>query len=519
MSTEEIATKLIEYFDLERVSDKKISMYKKGSTSRKSFIEDIVESKDFFKETGLVDFAMSTTTSELPKVIDRALDRARYLIKEAYKQSQKADQGESASFLAKDINPDDFILFADKKNMDNYLVYSREPFEKVDLDYRYILKNMHKDDRDDYLRSATLSTFSYEPYSLESSRISVDSCIPYTIVNTYTPPEWRKLEPSTEPPEVPDLMRRFFEHLFPNPECREYVYSWIYYMLVDKNQTILLLNGPKGAGKNFFVGILHVLVGRKNYKDVGVESLTNNFNSSFAASRLQFIDELSITGKVHQNLKKYMNDMQAIERKGQDVGDPERTYNSWVAASNDRKDVYIEWDDRRFSPVEIAQVKTDKVFTREEGDTIANYLKKYLTDGEISQDVVDFGHWILNRGPKDVANDDHWEGESFHSIVYTSLTAHKQFIIETLLAGNRQGGDNHKLSKITSDFKKLVGGAVHKPATLKRWLETFRLGGEIPIATLGSDSTQGKSAEIVAHPRLREVASKIGIYEELEIEL
>jgi hypothetical protein len=415
---------------------------------------------------------------------------------------------------AGDLNPDDYVLFADREDATKYSVYTKNTLEMTKIDYKYLLNNLEKEYRDEYLSQARLASFEYLPYNLEKLVKMRKDGVELTIVNLYKPPMWRFEEPSAD--EIPPKILKFICHLFPGEKVREYVFNWMYYMILDKNSTILVMNGAKGVGKNLFVNLCYALVGLNNFQSVGLDALLNNFNSSLAHKRLQFIDEFKIGKKEHKSLKAYTNSMQAIERKGVDVTDPEKTYNSWVVASNDVDDVYIEWDDRRFSPVEMTDIRLQKVMTDDEINEIDRYFLDYEETEEYHQDIIDFGHWILNNGKSNgLSKEINWTGRRFWEIVLTSLSVWKRSIINYILDADYDSScpedyeaEIKKIKKYhdNNNESKFHGGTDR----IKEFLKEFKLGGEELIGDYVSEGS-GRRAYIKVNPAFIEKAEEMGL--------
>lgn len=274
----------------------------------------------------------------------------------------------------------------------------------------------------------------FDPYNPEKKRPIEYKGQKVWKINTYNCPEWQydrtlSLEERKTFSSPPDIIKRFMDTLFPSQESREFVLDWLHFALTKRCETYLVLNGAKGIGKGIFTDYLcKQLIGPKNWNQAAPGALESNFNAMLVGKRMIVFDEMPIndTEKIAK-LKKYINKDQAIEFKGEDVGDTIETYNSFVISSNNLTDIRIDWDDRRFSVMDISEKKLNEQWM--EGDI--NLLIESLEDIEI---IRQFGYWLMYRKPK--GNEfSVFKGEHFWKLCYTSLPEWSKTIIDECMKG------------------------------------------------------------------------------------
>lgn len=297
------------------------------------------------------------------------------------------------------------------------------------LDYKTYELTVNKEDRVALQRGVIL----FNPYRPEQSYNSIVDGRSATHINLYKKPSWqygRQLEKEEikELAILPNIIDKFFSHLFPDLKSREYVYDWLHFALTKRCETYLVLNGAKGIGKGVFTDhICKSLLGKENHKIAPQSALDSNFNAILENCRMIIFDEFRIDDddKISK-LKRYINKDQMIEHKGVDVATTIETYNSFVISSNSLTDIKISWDDRRFSVVDIADTKLNEKWS---SDEISELI--YSIDDEYI--MRQFGYWLLYREPKD--NEfSVYKGKHFHSLCYSSLFEWQRVIIDTIIS-------------------------------------------------------------------------------------
>ena len=217
--------------------------------------------------------------------------------------------------------------------------------------------------------------------------------------NTYKPPFWCKeyfiSQGKNKLPHVeiiPEVYDKFLKHLTnDDDDSYNYILNWLATMLQSRNYCILTTIGNQGIGKGVLGEIMSRLVGESNFTLTDNKVLDKDFNNQIFNKRLVYVDEAMVKKTEQENkLKALVNDKVEIEGKGKDAK-LTKNYSSIYFSSNDIDSIRIPADDRRFSVVNLTEVKLLKVFKKEE---IKSLLKRenieelayYLMNREIDQD-------------------------------------------------------------------------------------------------------------------------------------
>lgn len=298
------------------------------------------------------------------------------------------------------------------------------------------------------------AVFEYNPYNLLAERPGDLEGRPVTYFNLYQPPPWMEFDAEghhmvkEEDVVLPPIVQEFMEHLVPDEECRRFVWSWMHFALVKRAETYLLLNGAKGVGKNLLSEeILRNLVGESNFKPAPESFLEGQFNSVLENARMIMIDEQKFGTEVQINkLKRYINERQNIEKKGVDADETITTYNSFTIQNNSQSDVYITWDDRRFSAIDLSKTPLNQIWTQKKIDELLECLKLPETHKMIGYYVLYYD--VGNYTPFSV-----WRGPHFWSLVYTSLPEWCKVIVD-LVVSRRQ--EEYDIREIKAAYKQRV---------------------------------------------------------------
>lgn len=194
-----------------------------------------------------------------------------------------------------------------------------------------------------------------------------------TNYNSYEPPFW--LKPSFYSNaalpvvnEIPEIYKRLLVHLFAGDEKSiEYTIKWIANSLKDRNRCYLATIAAQGVGKGVLGKILGALHGTSNYTEIEWgKSKDKRFNSVFANKRIIYIDEIDIKTRAQEDMiKNFTNDSMEVEYKGVD-SKTAANFASLYLSSNHLDSLRLSADDRRFSIVEMTDVKLRDAFTAAE---------------------------------------------------------------------------------------------------------------------------------------------------------
>jgi hypothetical protein len=324
------------------------------------------------------------------------------------------------------------------------------------------------------------AVFDYDPYDISPVKQINYLRQPISRINTYIAPEWRKLGVEVEN-KLPPIFGRYLVHLFPDIESRRFVLSWLRNLILKRPETILILNGAKGAGKNILIDFCKQLVGGENFGRAKSSLITKEFNSILEDKRLVVLDELRIDKKAHTFLKDICNAEHNIEKKGKDANNLTPTYFGLIISNNDPSDVFIEYNDRRFSTPILAGENLDRVFSKEEIKELIDLMKSKKAIKQIGEFIINYEH--------DAYSDPFYvlKNEKFHSLVYTSLYGWQQLILDSLMK------DNYAPTQVMflrDDAKELDIKFPSTRSKIENFLQNYMHRGDYRIGYL--ENTDGK---------------------------
>lgn len=244
-------------------------------------------------------------------------------------------------------------------------------------------------------------------------------------INSHNKPEWRRKE--LKNPKMPKVFDELMKHLFPESECRQYIYVWMYHMLTSRNSMHLLLHGARGIGKNSLVEIMAALVGQSNYYSAPKEFWDNNFNSELRHRRLIYFDEHKISERENlSQFKIYSDARMAYHGKGISIKNIEKNHASHIIANNLEEVNHLVQESRRFSVPVLTQENISDVWGNEK-------VEHLWTMREDQDFLSNLGWWILKNAPIDKFHKDRpYKSALFYEIVNKALFPWKAWIIETI---------------------------------------------------------------------------------------
>lgn len=329
-----------------------------------------------------------------------------------------------------------------------------------------------KDIKDFLLEGARPVKIKYNPYSTKMITKEAFETGFIDTLNLYIPPHWRKRLEPTECPECPRQIKVLLDSLFPIAAQKEAVICWMRHAMLDRNEAYLVLNGAKGVGKGIFCDVMKAIVGKEHYNLTPRGFLQADFNSALLNRRVVVLDEMKVDEKAHDNLKRYANKEQNIQKKGVDADKTVEIYNSYIIANNDTTDMFLECDDRRFSVPDLGCVDFINILSVSEIDA----LYKELEDKN-SELVYQLGYWLFMSRPQPMYDRLHViKGDVYHQIVRLSLKIWEQNILELL---DQEGCCNY--ADVRRRVKASDKGA-YIPRSLRKveeFLKNFKLEGGV----------------------------------------
>lgn len=198
----------------------------------------------------------------------------------------------------------------------------------------------------------------------------------YLVFNSWNDAEWRLGWQPSEGIDCPPEVKEFMDVFIPDPKERKCVYSWLRDATFERAEPILVLCGRPGTGKNILVEhIAGALVGKNNYRSASRGFYKSQFHAGVSNCRVFFLDEMYLTPDARETLKAYHNGTASIERKGVDVGDPEKIYASFALANNHDSKIKLEYTDRKFFVPQISEVPLEEALGKEKIDQLSSLLR------------------------------------------------------------------------------------------------------------------------------------------------
>lgn len=434
MQLDEYAKKCAEYIDTTYTLD--------GSTAYKVNFDGIKRTWSSIKRDVILDPTLLETTGcgvvkmfatnekksfsenvcrELQRILTARAQEKNRLLREQFETDIPMD----------DLEPANLMPVIDVET-NNRILLDKETRKITTLDYDVWEGLLDKDELTAALDERRMARFVYDPYDISTLVLMPFHSFNVLKVNTYVPPEWR-LRPCPEIVQCPPVIDRFLKHLIPDDKCREFAINWLHTALVGRNETYLVLNGSKGIGKGIFTKLAAMLVGMDNFNEAPVGLLNSQFNSALDKKRVISMDEFQVGKKEHTKLKRYINKLQTLEKKGVDADKLSETYNSYIIANNDIVDMHIETDDRRFSVLDLTKTDLVEIMSTEE---ITHFVNDIERDEEMA---YQFGYYILQYGQSDdFSNFSAWKGPRFFELAYNSLYAWQKFLVDKILLGQHE---------------------------------------------------------------------------------
>lgn len=424
------------------------------------------------------------------------LEELKVMVKVA-KSKNRLSLLKGAEDVIKGYNYDNLVPFVSIQNGNKILFLDKSTRQIHDEDFKTYEMTVEKEKRAKPI-PAKIEFNPYRPEQIYLENYRGQEC---THLNTYLKPEWqidRKLtnDEAKKFSKLPHIIDDFFTHLFPNTTCKEFVYDWLHFALDSRCETYLVMNGAKGVGKNVLSNILcSSLVGKANHK-IAHKGALDQFNVILSECRMIVFDEFKIVDDESINaLKRFANADQMIERKGIDVGKTEKTYNSYVICNNAVTDMRIEWDDRRFSVVDLTDKKLEDVWTE---DKIRMLLD--IIEDPTSDDMRGFGYWLLYRRPKVMSTAfTAWKGSHFYKLCYTSMPEWCKMIIDLITHGSPKG--YYEEGELKMMFKDRTNGVHRFPHMTKveDFIKNYKHNGEYYLGTIEKDEKNFSYLQVNKH--------------------
>lgn len=319
---------------------------------------------------------VSATTSDIERSVKN--------IPEAQEESfmlRREDFIQGSDVFFNDINNIKVLQVKGYQLRDEDVVYEKD---KKDINEKFSIKNLEtvfkqqsinkaeaKEKFKYWLEDNTLPC--YLAFDRNGERLEKDEKHSYLYrLNAFIAPEYRKLKMPRPRPEGVDAISKYLKHLFPVQEQREYVLAWMYSSLVRRAKTSLCLIGVHGCGKTLFMEFMANLHGTKNVSHPDKSDI--QFNDFLSKNTLTIYDELKLTTKSKEDLKRTSNDYIQTERKNEDRKETEN-HSSIILASNYDDALLLIPGDRRFSVPDLTYNRLETVFSKKEASKVWDAIR------------------------------------------------------------------------------------------------------------------------------------------------
>lgn len=334
-----------------------------------------------------------------------------------------------------------------------------------------------------------------------------------SVFNTYVPPLWVGYKCKSGDPVIPELIRKVIKHVLPSKDERTYFYAWMYMSVFKRAPTYLVLNGDPGIGKNRLKLLMRALHGYDNTPDGKKSSLTERFNSQVERTTLLWFDELRYDERMENILKEMQNETMSIEKKGIDATRSTKIYASMVISNNYPRDNYIQFDARKFAPLDLNPKRLETSMSTEEIDTFTKMFEFEDSDTFDVEALAQFARWLKRYGPSYVKKYKNMEykGPRFWFLAHTSMSKWQMAIIQYFYVEKKSFApdimkkDGFLWSQIETLVKRKMGRGYQWPhiETIRRFLQIYHgLDGKqgFQITPLG-----GLESDFYVKPLLKKV--------------
>jgi len=258
----------------------------------------------------------------------------------------------------------------------------------------------------------------------ETRRIYEDEERGYHILNSYIAPTFleriEKLEKKKPKFTMPPHIKRFLK-FFTNEDNAELdnLLLWVYECVFKRSPTYLCLISDPGSGKTtIFGGLVHRLVGLKNFTPTKSDFNKNNFNQFLDKTLYVLLDEFEcLATRDKDNLKRIQNDIIQIEGKGSNQRTIENKC-SFVICNNEMDAIHQDPLDRKFFFPKITNNKIlttlgqgfiDELMKEMDSDEALAHFYLFLRDRTYSYpstELIPKNHWheeiILATAPSQI---------------------------------------------------------------------------------------------------------------------
>jgi hypothetical protein len=255
----------------------------------------------------------------------------------------------------------------------------------------------------------------------------------YTVFNSYNPPAW-KLQNIEDQADLDPLYLKFFNTIFASERARQYVIDWVWASTQKMVPVYCCFIGAPGVGKNILAESVKSLHGEDNHESAKDSHLTDKFNNHLQNKTFVVYDEINLHVKnnaptARARLKEWANSSVSIENKGKD-SKTQKIYASCFIHTNYKTNLPIEFNDRKFSIIDLTNIKVEnRGLSKDDID--------YLRYEYIPKDPSfpgSFARFLYTNKSKNFNPHLPYKGEAFRDLVIVSLNGWQQSLRSILLS-------------------------------------------------------------------------------------
>lgn len=276
-------------------------------------------------------------------------------------------------------------------NKRKWFIWDEEAYRVYKTDKETVTKDFNN--KADYLRSSQHIDVAYLPkrkYGLTQHNGEL-------VFNSYKAPMWleehyRRAKPLPVVTKVPPLYDKFLMHLVAGDIASyEYVLDWIAISLQSRNNVFLTTIGHSGIGKGFLARVIDALHGLDNSVMVEFSTIQSNFNYLTAEKTFVYYNEANkMSEKDKVRMKMQNEEKQRVEQKGVDA-ESVQNYSNVYLSSNNMDAIQLEAGDRRFSVINLTEIKLQNVLTQAEIHSLAP------KEGQTFEHLNEFAYYLMQR--------------------------------------------------------------------------------------------------------------------------
>jgi hypothetical protein len=262
-----------------------------------------------------------------------------------------------------------FNRYADERDAVRSLAYVEEDFSDW----------LQRTGKDCQFRSAsyivrTLPLIVGTKFSPSGNDFYLDERTGLEYANTY-----RRYRPSSSSAHVSPLFHEFFERLAPSEVERTVLLQWLGHLFQrpqERPSWHILIPSDPGTGKGFMLeSILHPLLHHTTVAR-SFKTVMGQFSSVLENSLLVLLDDCkSSSDSTQTQLKSILSEERQYVEKKHQQGAMVPTYTRFILASNERRALYLEADERRWFVLARAVHRVDREETQAFIAQLAQWLK------------------------------------------------------------------------------------------------------------------------------------------------